>query len=168
MGSQESHDYDLSVPETIEFGTSKPKAASTQIEIHHPGRWSMTFVPLQGISLNREVRSVADREIVSGLRGGTLRFNDTSWPQVQLTENELLSISHTDKARIQIRSADDSMQVTLDGQVANVSIGDSNAHQQIAPSYLEYLYNTKSIFLFWTAVGAGWGLLWGIRKTVFR
>lgn len=160
--------YDLLVPETIEFGVSGPKAAGAQMEVHLPQKWSLGLVPCADLRFSREVRFLAERQILSGVRGGTLQFNDTSWPVIQLTENQMLSVSGTDTSRVQIHGGQNAMHVTLDGMVENVTLGDSERRRQIAPSYLEYLYNKKSLVLFCTAIAGGWGLLWGIRKTIFR
>jgi hypothetical protein len=160
--------YDLPVPETIEFAVRGQHAAGAELQIHSPQHWSLGTVPCMGLNFAHELRSLAERQILSGLHRGTLQFNDTSWPATQLVENQLLSISQTDKARIQIRSDQDAIHVNLNGLVGHVTLGDVERRRELAPSYLEYLYNKKSLALFWAAVAAGWGLLWGIRKTIFR
>ncbi len=160
--------YDLPIPETLEFAVQKPRAASAELDVRDPQPWSLGMVPCSDLSFNYELRSLGDREVLSGIRSGTLQFNDTSWPTTQLVENQILSVPKTDGARIQIRSAKDVMHVTIDGLVGHVALGDAERRREFAPSYLEYLYNKKSLLLFCAAVTAGWGLLWGIRKTIFR
>ncbi len=160
--------YDLPVPETIEFAVSVPRAASAELEVHSPQKWWLGMIPCTGVTFAHEVRSLAERQILSGIRTGTLQFNDTSWPTTQLVENQLLSVYQAERARIQVRNNQDAIHVNLDGLVGHVTLGDAEGRRQLAPSYLEYFYNKKSLILFWTAVAAGWGLLWGIRKTIFR
>jgi hypothetical protein len=58
--------------------------------------------------------------------------------------------------------------------VKDVTLGDSRNRRELSPSCLEYLYNKKSLCLFWGAIIFGWGVLfgsgvlWGVRKTIFR
>jgi len=160
--------YDLPVPETLEFDTSDSHGVPAQVEIHTPGAWSLGIVPSTDLNFSYELRSVNGRQVMSGIHGGTLQFNDTSWPVTQLVENQLLSLAETGAARVRISGAHETMHVSVDGLASHVTLGDAETRREIAPSFLEYLYNRKSLLLFWAGVTAGWGILWGIRKTIFR
>jgi hypothetical protein len=160
--------YDLPIPETLEFAASDSHGEPSQVQIHTPGVWSLGIVPSTDLNFSYELRSVNGRQIMSGIHGGTLQFNDTSWPVTQLIENQLLSLSDTGAARIRISGGHETIHVSVDGPAGHVTIGDAETRREIAPSFLEYLYNRKSLLLFWAGVTAGWGILWGIRKTIFR
>lgn len=163
-----TREYDLPIPEMVTFSVTGKHSAGTELDIHGVQPWSLGLMPYRALSFNYEIRSLADRQLFSGLHSGTLQFNDTSWPTIQIPENQLVSLPDTGKARIHIRGAEDLISVTADGPVGHVAIGDAAGVRELAPSYLEYLYNRKSLLLFWAAVTAGWGLLWGVRKTIFR
>jgi hypothetical protein len=160
--------YDLVVPEALEFVAQNSRAWTSDLTIHSPGGWSLGVVPCSDLSFASELRSIAERRIASGIRSGKVQLNDTARPITELFENQLLSVSRANEARIQIRSDHDAMHVTVNGLVSHVMLGDDGVRRELAPSYLEFLYNRKSWLLFCTAVSAGWGLLWGIRKTIFR
>jgi hypothetical protein len=161
--------YDLDVPETLEFATRDPGGTPSQVTVHSPQKWSLGAVPLDNLSFAvEEVKSPAESELTSGIQSGTVQFNDTSWPVLPLFENELLAVRRTGEARIEARSGESSIHVTVNGFVKNVAVGDAEARRELAPSWLEYLYNKRSLTFFWGAVVFVWGLLWGIRKTALR
>lgn len=160
--------YDLPVPETIEFVASGAKGIDSEIDIHSAGDWSLGVVPASEVSFDYELRSLADRQILSGIRTGTLQFNDTSWSPIKLGASEHLFIGDASLARLQIGYQKPVMTAALSGPVSHVRMGDQDDARELAPSLLEYLYNKRSLSLFWAAVTAGWALLWGIRKTIFR
>jgi hypothetical protein len=160
--------YDLPVPETLDFDKSDSHNTPAQVEIHSPGEWSFGIIPSDNLNFSYELRSLSGRQVLSGLRGGTLQFNDTSWPVTQLIESQLLSLSETGAARVRISRGREAMHVTVDGPASHVTIGEGETRREIAPSFLEYLYNRKNLVLFWAGVTAGWGILWGIRKIIFR
>jgi len=160
--------YDLPVPETIEFTASGAKGIASEIDIHSAGDWSLGVVPASEVSFDYELRSLADRQVLSGIRTGTLQFNDTSWSPITLGASEHLFIGDASKARLQIGAQKQVMAAALSGEVSHVRMGEQDYARDLAPSLLEYLYNKRSLSLFWAAVTAGWALLWGIRKTIFR
>jgi hypothetical protein len=160
--------YDLHVPETIEFVASGSKGIDSEIDIHLGGDWSLGVVPAAEISFDYELRPLADRQVLSGIRSGTLHFNDTSWSPIKLSASEHLSIGDTNRARIQIGYSRPVMLASLSGAVSHITMGDQQDERELAPSLLEYLYNNRSGSLFWAATTAGWALLWAIRKTIFR
>jgi hypothetical protein len=164
-----SRPYDLPVPETVEFSVADPRAVPSELTIHSPQKWSLISVPLGNISFQMEtVRAPGESETISGIKSGSLRFNDTAWPVMDLSEGELLTVHKTQDARTEVSGQSGLMHLSLNGFVKNVTVGDSESKEELAPSYLEYLYNTKAFAFFWGAIVFVWGILWGIRKTIFR
>jgi hypothetical protein len=161
--------YAIEVPETIEFSVVDPKGVPTRLTIHSPQKWNLGKIPLtDAMFALEETRDLSEAELVSGIKSGSVHFNDTSRPSLELSENEIVSVHRTDEARIDLRSSDGTAHVTLNGLVKDVTAGDSQTRQELAPSLLEYLYNKKSVTFFWGAIVFLWGILWGIRKTIFR
>jgi hypothetical protein len=162
-------DYSIAIPETVDFGVSDPRGVPSRFAVHSPQKWDLGRMPFTDVDFAlEEIRDLSQAELVSGIKSGSVRFNDTSWPALALSENEIVSVHKTERGRIDVRGGEGSAQVNLNGLVKDVTVGDSQTRQELAPSYLEYLYNKKSLAFFWGAIVFGWGVLWGIRKTIFR
>jgi len=158
---------DLSTPETIEF--SSPDGRFPKASVMATGAWSLGMIPYASLDFSSIERSGTEWKTIFGLLGGSLKFNDSSRPVIQLLGGErlsILSIPKGDGALIQILRSGDGMDVTLSGLVEQVTIG--NYEKYTAPSYLDYIYSRKTFGFFCAAMVSGWGLLWGIRKTLFR
>ena len=164
-------DYNIDVPETIEFGVRDPKGVPSRLTIHSPQMWNLGRIPLADIGFAlQEIRDLSETELVSGIKSGSVRFSDTSWPALDLSEGQIVAVHETQGTRIELRAGQTqgTAHVTMNGLVKDVSLGDARSRRELSPSYLEYLYNKKSLSLFWGAIVFGWGVLWGIRKTIFR
>jgi hypothetical protein len=161
--------FDIPIPETIIFSVTNSSGVPAQVTIHSPADWSLSSVPLSNISFSMEQPTeAAERILTSGVRSGTLQFNDTSWGPLQLPENEFLAIHQSANARIDLRSTKGLVHATINGQVKDVTLGDERSKRVLVPSYLEYFYNRKSLAFFWGAIVFLWGALWSIRKIMFR
>lgn len=162
------HSFNFDIPETIEFAVIDPKGVPTQLSVHSPAKWSLSKPRCSEISFAREeVSGAAQRALTSGLTSGTIRFNDTSWPVLDLREGDLLRVNRTESARIEAHGDRGLMHVTLTGSVGSVTVGDSETRKELAPSYLEYLYNRKSLAFVWGAIVFLWGLIWRMSKAMF-
>ena len=157
--------YDLPVPETIDFIASGAKGIDSEIDIHSAGDWSLGVVPASEVSFDYELRSLADRQVLSGIRSGSSQSTThVLAAPITLGASEHLFIGDASQARLQIGYQKKVMSAALSGAVSHVRMGDQDDARDLAPSLLEYLYNKRSLSLFWAAVTAGWALLWGIRK----
>lgn len=162
------HEYNLAVPETLDFSVEHASQIPARLVFQHPEKWKLGRMPLTNLGFAiEENRGVAESAFASAVKTGTIQFSDTSWPRLDIFEREPFSIGDTSAARIEIASAEPNLRIILNGLVKNVRKG-AAADRDIAPSYLEYLYNKKSIGLFWGAIVFAWSVLWGIRKVVFR
>jgi hypothetical protein len=161
------HSYEIDIPETIEFSVLDPRDVPTQISVHRPAKWSLSRPPYTQLSFAREeVSGAAQRALRSGITAGTIRFNDTAWPVMDLREGDLLRINRTDSARIEAHGESGAMHVALNGFVGSVTVGDSETSKELAPSYLEYLYNRKSLVFLWSSIVFLWGLIWRMSKAI--
>jgi hypothetical protein len=161
--------YSLEVPETLEFVLSHPQAIPSRLTIHRPKRWNLGIIPVANLNFAmEEVRGITETEFTSGIKSGSIRFNDAAWRSIEISENELLTVNQTDEAAVELRSAEPLIHVTLNGVVKDVMVGRAEARTRMSPSYLEYFYNKKALAVFWGAVVFVWGILWGIRRTIFR
>jgi hypothetical protein len=160
--------YDIGIPETIEFSVTEPQNVPTQLSVHSPNKWSFTKPRVSDISfVKEEVTGAGERALTSGVKSGSVRFNDTSWPALEVREGDLLRVNRTQSARLDAQGDGHSMHVTLNGLVGSLTVGDSETRKDLAPSYLEYMYNRKSLAFLWSGIVFLWGLVWRVSKTVF-
>src|SRR5262249_5336989 len=153
--------YQLNIPEIIDFSVDEPQAVVSQFSIHSPAPWLLRRPQFTYLSFaQEEMRGLGESSVASGIKTGTVKFNDTSWPIVELREGDLVSLNRTESGRIDARAEAGAIHVTLSGSVGSVTLGDPLTRKELAPSYLEYLYNTKSLAFFWSAVVFLWGLIW--------
>ena len=161
--------YDIDIPETLEFAVTNPQTVSSQLTVHSPEPWSLGRPQASSLNFARlEIKGVGEPLLTSGLKSGTARFNDTAWPVLELREGDFLSVRPAASAVVDARGAKGVIHMTVNGAVSGLRVGDSTAKTELAPSYLEYLYNKKSLAFFWSAIVFLWGLIWSVRNTIFR
>ena len=161
--------YDIEIPETLEFVVSDPQLVPSSLTVYDPQKWSLGRAPFADLNFTREeIRDVTETIFIPSIKSGTLSFNDTAWPVQTISEQDILSIHKTGQSVIEIGSDSPLIHVALNGVVEGVTLGQGDARRQLAPSYLEYLYNKKKLSFFWASVVGIWGLIWGIRKIIFR
>jgi hypothetical protein len=164
-----TRELQLDIPETVEFAVSKPQQIPSQLSVHTPKPWALGRLSAVDLDFEREEkRGKGERMLTSGVKSGTLRFDDTSWPATELREGDIVRIRPAESAVLMIRGVDDAIHVTLSGLVSSVLVGDSASQRNLAPSCLEYLYGKKSLGFFWGAIVFLWGFIWSVRNTVFR
>ncbi|HEV7429304.1 MAG TPA: hypothetical protein VGQ46_23370 [Thermoanaerobaculia bacterium] len=164
-----STSYQLEIPETVEFAVLKPQRIASQVSVHQPAAWALGRLSAEELDFEREeVRGAGERSLTSEVKSGTLRFDDTSWPALELREGDVVGIRPTESAVLMTRGADHAIHVTLSGLVSSIRVGDAASQRNLAPSYLEYLYGQKSLGFFWGAIVFLWGFIWSVRNTVFR
>lgn len=160
--------YQIDIPETIEFSVTEAQNVPTQLSIHSPNKWSFSKPRVSDISfVKEEVSGAGEHALASGVKSGTVRFNDTSWPTLDVREGDLLRVNRTESARLDAQGDGHTMHVTLNGLVGSLTVGDSETRRDLAPSYLEYMYNRKSLAFLWSGIVFLWGLVWRVSKTVF-
>ena len=161
--------YEIDIPETVEFAVASPQTVPAQLTVHSPEPWSLGRPQATSLSFAREeIKGVGERVLTSGLKSGTARFNDTAWPVLELREGDFLSVRPAATAVLDAKGAKGAIHMTVNGAVSGLRVGDSTTKTELAPSYLEYLYNKKSLAFFWSAIVFLWGLIWSVRNTIFR
>ena len=161
--------YQIDIPETVEFAVSRPQSVPSQLTVHSPEPWSLGRPQATHLSFAREeIKGAGERWLTSGIKSGTARFDDTAWPALELREGDLLTMRPAQSAVLDARGAKGVIHMTVNGAVSGLRVGDSTTKTELAPSYLEYLYNKKSLAFFWSAIVFLWGLIWSVRNTIFR
>jgi hypothetical protein len=163
-----SDSYEIDIPETVEFAVTRPQSVPSQLTVHSPGPWSLGRPQTTNLSFTREeLKGAGERWLMSGIKSGTARFSDTAWPVLDLREGDLLTMRPTKSAVLDAKGDKGVIHMTVNGAVSGFRVGDSTK-TELAPSYLEYLYNKKSLAFFWSAIVFLWGLIWSVRNTIFR
>ena len=160
-----------SLTRTYQIGDGPPDPGQVPLHIalHAPRSWALGRLALNNLNfLVEETRNVPEADFVSGIVSGTLTFNDVPWQPLTISEGDVLTIRDAGRAPVEIRGDKGIIQVTRSGVAGQVTLGLGEAKRQLAPSYLEYLYNQKKLSFFWGSAVGIWGVLWGIRKTIFR
>ena len=161
--------YNIEIPETLDFEVTDPHSVPTRLTIHDPGPWSLGRLPFADLNFAlEEVRDVTTSDFVSGIKSGTLTFNDINGSPQLVAERDMLAVHNIADARVEISGTPAAIHVALNGVVKAVTLGQGDAERQLGPSLLEYLYNKKSAGFFAAAVGFIWSMIWGIRRTIFR
>src|SRR5262249_47958430 len=128
-----SQSYQLDIPETVEFAISKPQRIASQFSIHSPGAWSLARPLVNRLGFDREeVKGAGERSVISGIKSGTLRFDDTAWPAMELREGDMVGVHPTDSAVLMSRSSGEAMHVALSGVVSDVRVGDAASQRNLA------------------------------------
>jgi hypothetical protein len=161
--------FRIGEPETISWSLNATQTTiPTVIAIKRSGDWQLGRLPLGDIRFVNEIQSSpGEPGIISSIKSGVLRFDESAWSPRTLLEHERVSLSGARGARVDISVRDNSIHTNVTGLVESVLMGENGRSRQVAPSYLNYLYNSKSAYFFWGCVVFCWGLLWGIRKTLF-
>jgi hypothetical protein len=156
-------------PETLDFAVRDPEHVPLHITIHAPQKWSLGRLRLQNLSfLVEETGNSPQSYFVSGVRSGVLTFNDTPGQPLTISEGDVFAIKDVRHAPVEIRSEKGIIHVSFSGVAGGITMGQGEARRQLAPSYLEYLYSKQKLSFFWGSAVGIWGVLWGIRKTIFR
>ena len=87
---------------------------------------------------------------------------------LDLREGDLLTVRPAATAVLEAKGDKGVIHMSVNGAVSALRVGDSATKTELAPSYLEYLYNKKSLAFFWSAIVLLWGLIWSVRNTVYR
>lgn len=159
---------DDEIPEAIDFQSSGVGAVATQITLGPRAPWVLQNLHVQDLGFSREW-SPAPGEVVfrSGIKEGTLTLHDVA-ESVALRDGDQLSLSGVDGRVAELRvEPGRALAVTFEGTARRVWTGSEGFSRDLAPSWLNYLYHQKPLEFFWSAVVLVWGMLWGVRKTIF-
>ncbi|MEK6374772.1 MAG: hypothetical protein AABO58_19000 [Acidobacteriota bacterium] len=161
--------HDISVPETIEFSVDVPQSIPARLSVHSPGAWSLGHLEVTQLGFSHEeLQGAGERSVTSGIKGGTVRFDDSSRPVMELREGDFIRARLTESSVLTARGANGVIHATVNGIVSGIGVGNAKRAANLAPTYLEYLYNKKSLGLFWGAIVFLWGVIWGLRNAVLR
>jgi hypothetical protein len=159
----------VDVPETIEL-VSKEKSIIPVRLVFTPGQeWTVTGLKLNdSLSfLIRQPSAGGDDTFSSAITSGRITIRDAQ-TDYQIRRSEALTFKGLSTDYVQLTLSSAGLNVKVEGKAENILLGPVGSARELKPSYLAYLYFNKTALFFATAVTLGWGVLWGIRKTIFR
>ena len=70
--------------------------------------------------------------------------------------------------RVTEMQASDRIHVRFEGVAKEIRIGPKGFDRDLSPTLLAYFYENQRLPYFWSAFAILWGILWSLRKLVFR
>jgi hypothetical protein len=150
------------VPET--FGVSSRARASNPARLTlRTERWSLHGLNINGMSLGRQaVLNPGMVRFESALVGGKVIVNGTGAVH-QIHPGERLTLRGV-RGRVAELVVADRIELRFEGVVDQVLLGSEGFERNLAPSVLSYLYHSKPLSFFWSAVVFLWGASWSTRR----
>jgi hypothetical protein len=157
----------IDIPETIVFHAEGTGAVPVRLRLRPRELWLLRNLYVQELRFTRQIPTEAGEiAFISTVKKGTVTLHDVA-EHITLQENEPLTLTGVRGRLVELRS-DDTFTLQFEGTVQKLSTGPADAQVNLAPSLLKYYYHQEPLTFFWSAVVFIWGILWSIRKTVFR
>ena len=122
---------------------------------------------VQGLSFLRDIAEQPGTVgFVSTLIDGRLVLSDTT-ETVDLRAGEHLSLQGV-TGRVTEMRVGDPLSITFEGSAREIRTGPEGFQHDLRPTYFGYLYHEKRLPFFFSTIGFLWGMLWAIRKMLFR
>ena len=159
---------ELFIPETIVFTAEPSEAVPATIQAYLNKIWTLHGIPIAKLGLHHIVPDEpAEVARVSGILEGTLRLPEVS-RTIVLQKEDFLTLGDIQNGRITtFKMSKNGISFVFQGTAKGIWLGPENFVQSLAPTYLEFLYHNEPLMFFGTIVSVLWGILWGIRQTLF-
>jgi hypothetical protein len=158
--------FELTIPEGITFRAKGATAVPTHFQVRPRAPWILRDLRMRDLRFSQETPAEPGAvSFMPAILGGTLTLHDVS-ETVMLREKNRLSLMGVEGRVVDLR-AKDGIDLIFEGTAQQIQMGPNGFEQNLAPTYLAYVYHQKPLAFFWGAVVFCWGVLWGIRKTIF-
>lgn len=154
-----------SIPESIGFIRQRDGIVPMTLRGSLDGEWFLKDVPVRMLAFDREVPGEpGTTRFTSTLKRGSLALPEVG-RQVALRERDHLTLEGADGLLVELRADSDGIHLLFQGRAAGIRLGPSGFSENLVPTYLEYLYRSQPLALFWGAATFLGGLLWAVRRT---
>ena len=150
------------IPETLAFKSIRSTAEPVKLVLDTPGTWDFSGFQTEAFRVCREDPPGTGR-CVSTLHSGMVKLLATG-RSVQLMGGDQLIVRGVRGTRIKMASNEHGIQLIFQGAVNAIKAGPAGFEQDLAPSWLEYLYHQKQLIFFWSVIVFLWGMLWSLRS----
>jgi hypothetical protein len=113
----------------------------------------------------RRPTAPGEEEFESAITKGAINVLDIGSTE-NLERMDLLSMWGLDVERLKIWGGDD-LTLYFEGSVKQINVGPRGHQKTLSPSLLKYVHERKPLAFFWSAAVFLWGILWGVKKTLF-
>jgi hypothetical protein len=162
----------LEYPEYIEFsGTGESKVPTNIIfkinDFENEKGWKLENMKTHRMTfLKEDISADGYPSFISTIKEGEVKLYDV--PVVEkIYKGDMVTMEHINLMRLDISGKDD-IKIFMKGKVKGLKIGPKGFEKNLAPSFLEYFYHHQRFGFFWGAVAFLWGILWGLKETIFK
>jgi hypothetical protein len=157
----------LQIPETIRVRSTGDGAVPARFLLHPHEPWILRNLPVRELQFAREIPDEPGSvSFLSAIKQGTVTLHDIS-KTLTLRDKDRLTLTAVKGRVAELRIAD-SLDLIFEGTADQIRIGPEGFAHNRAPRWLEFLYHQQPLGFLLGAVASFWGVLWGIRKTIFH
>jgi hypothetical protein len=157
----------LAFPEPIEFWSNASGEVPVHLLVASPESWAAHDLRVRRIHFGREKLSDAGAlSFESAVRSGLVYLPEIK-REFKLRARDHLSLTVIETERLDIEVGK-SLKVHFAGLAENGQLGPRGFEEQLAPSWLHYLYYQEPWKVFWSAVVFLWTLGWGLKTKLGR
>jgi hypothetical protein len=103
----------------------------------------------------------------STIKSALIRIIETDDKEI-LREGDILTIDNIMTRRLDFRMIKNiGIKAFFEGSVSNVLAGTKKYERDLAPNFIEFIYNQNQLGFFWSAVVFLWGILWSLKNSIF-
>jgi hypothetical protein len=155
------------IPGTIEFYDAGRRSIPARIELTTKERIVWRNIPIERLSFAHEAGGGEGPAFISGIRSGTLTVSETD-AKFTLRERDHLSLDLTSGIIQELELGSDVLRVSFEARARKVSRGVTGFEQNLAPTWLSYIYHQERLGFFWGFLAVLWGVLWSARQLLFK
>jgi hypothetical protein len=95
-------------------------------------------------------------------------FLSTTNEELKLRQREVLNLKINQTKHLEFKGINDNIHMQFEGVVSELFAGQEGFENNYMPTVLEYIYHNQKLTFFWSTIIFIWGVLWSIRKTIFK
>ncbi len=156
------------VPGTLSFYDDGRPRIPARIRLSAKDKLTWRNIPINKLSLVREESGADERSFfISGIDSGTVTVGDTG-EKVALKEKDQLYLESATGVIQELELGPDALRLSFKGRAKKVSVGVTGFEENLAPTWLSYLYHQERLGFLWGAVAFLWGVLWSARELLLK
>jgi hypothetical protein len=158
----------LEVPLTILFyGDGHPRIPA-RIRLNAKDKITWRNIAISKLSFFREESGADEGSVcVSGIESGTVTIGETGEKAELQARDQLYLESFTGIVQ-ELELGPDALRLSFKGRAKKVSVGVTGFEENLAPTWLSYLYHQERLGFLWGAVAFLWGIIWSGRELLLK
>jgi len=157
----------LVFPEPLELWSAARGEIPVQILISPSATWNMHDLKVRRLHFSRErLREAGAISFESAISKGAIYLREIK-KSIELRLRDQISIAVVETESLDVEMGK-TMKIHFSGWVKSVLAGPHGFEDELAPSWLEYIYHQEPWAIFWAAIVFLWSLGWGIKMVLGR